>query len=476
MSDYLCVRATLLTGRYHPGDWPPSPARLLRALLAGGLTGARRTAWESWKSGLLWLENQPPPQIIATPAINEPRYRLAVPNNDLDVAARKWVKGKPYDAAELKSLKTITPTRIPGPGPHLHYLWPYQGDAPVPAITSLTHALHTLGWGIDVAFADTAILSEIQARFIPGDRYLPADVGDLWEIPVPGFLDDQLATFERQSRRVTARTIDPNVHPSVYALQHYRRDGETLRPWAVFRLNHPDKDDQFLPTSWHDAAKIAARMRHAAAVALRGEEDWDEERIARYIQGHDAQDPAMRLSFLPLPSIGAAHTDGMIRRVAVVEPLGAATGALPLIQQKLEGEELTPLHPTETSCRLHRPRRDDPVLHLYRRSSPLWRSVTPVILHGYNSNRGRISLSKTEKLLIHAFEQADFPARLIRRLTFQPAPLWPGVGSVFSLFVPQHLSGYPRYHVSVEFTEAVGGPILAGLGRHYGLGLFARVW
>ena len=72
-----------------------------------------------------------------------------------------------------------------------------------------------------------------------------------------------------------------------------------------------------------------------------------------------------------------------------------------------------------------------------------------------------------------AFEQAI--SRLIRRLTFQPAPLWPGVGSVFDLFVPQHLAGYPRYHVSVEFTESVGGPILAGLGRHYGLGLFARV-
>lgn len=475
MSDYLCVRATLLASRYHPGDWPPSPARLLRALLAGGMTGNHRTDWERSKSALLWLESQPPPQIIAAPALQEPRFRLAVPNNDLDVAARKWLERKPFDAAKLKTLKTISPTRIPGPGPHLHYLWNLRTDAPVPEVTNLTHALHTLGWGIDMAFADAAILSESQARSIPGDRYLPADVGELWEIPVPGFLEDQLATFARQSRRVSPRTLVPNVHPSVYALQPYRRDGMTLRPWAVFRLDHPGKDGQFLAYPWHDAAKIAARMRHAAAVALQGEEDWTAERIARYVQGHDGENPAMRLSFLPLPSIGAAHTDGMIRRVAVVEPLGVATGALPPLQQKLEGEELTPLHPSETICRLQRPRRDDPVLRLYRSPSPLWRSVTPVILHGYNSNRGRISLSKTEKLLLYAFEQAGFPARLIRRLTFQPAPLWPGVGSVFDLFVPQHLAGYPRYHVSVEFTESVGGPILAGLGRHYGLGLFARV-
>lgn len=39
--------------------------------------------------------------------------------------------------------------------------------------------------------------------------------------------------------------------------------------------------------------------------------------------------------------------------------------------------------------------------------------------------------------------------------------------------VPQHLSKWPRYHVSGRFTEPVSGPVLVGIGRHYGIGLFA---
>jgi hypothetical protein len=73
-----------------------------------------------------------------------------------------------------------------------------------------------------------------------------------------------------------------------------------------------------------------------------------------------------------------------------------------------------------------------------------WRSVTPVVLHGYNSVRGVVSVAKTEKLLLRAFEMAGFRPESIERMAFQAAPLWPGSGSARAMKVPEHLDGERR--------------------------------
>ena len=42
-------------------------------------------------------------------------------------------------------------------------------------------------------------------------------------------------------------------------------------------------------------------------------------------------------------------------------------------------------------------------------------------------------------------------------------------GAPRALEVP---SPYPRYHARVRFAEALCGPVIAGRGRHFGIGLF----
>ena len=116
--------------------------------------------------------------------------------------------------------------------------------------------------------------------------------------------------------------------------------------------------------------------------------------------------------------------------------------------------------------------RGDWVTRLYTLRTTRWETVTPVVLHGHNASRGRISVAKTERLLHQAFEAAGIPARIIAELAFQPAPYWPGCKAAAAIRVPQHLEGWPRLHVQVRFREAVEGPIIAGIGRHYGIGLF----
>jgi CRISPR-associated protein Csb2 len=146
--------------------------------------------------------------------------------------------------------------------------------------------------------------------------------------------------------------------------------------------------------------------------------------------------------------------------------------ALDLLRIKLAGWILTDERGTDRAVLA--PLRDErKVLPFYTRKAKVWQTVTPVILHGYNAARGRVSLRKTDRLLCQAFDAAGFPEPLIDNITFQPAPFWAGAGAANAIRVPRHLLNWPRLHVRIEFKEALTGPVLAGLGRHCGIGVFA---
>jgi CRISPR-associated protein Csb2 len=70
-------------------------------------------------------------------------------------------------------------------------------------------------------------------------------------------------------------------------------------------------------------------------------------------------------------------------------------------------------------------------------------------------------------------EKSGYSPQSIMELFFQPAPLWAGTEGALAMRVPEHLAKWPRYHVGVRFREPVPGPVLAGIGKHYGIGLFA---
>ncbi len=471
MARYLCISATLLTRRYHGEEWPPAPARLLKALVSGVMTGGYRRYWTRAEAALRWLECQPPPVIVAAPAETISKYRLAVPNNDLDVAAKEWSKGKPYDAAKLKTMKTVAPRALAG-GPHLHYLWPVDADTPEEHVRTLARCLHTLGWGVDMAYADASLVDEQMARGLAGERYLPSQEGTPLQIPIEGFLDDVLETHGRFCSRQQAKGVNPDTRPSVYGLQPYRREGGTARPCLVFSLRTCEGTSSFA-VDYGRSMVVAAWMRHACAEAFRQESappDW----IDSYVLGHHPQGAgnAPRLSILPLPSIGNAHSDGRVRRVALAAPAGGAREPLDLLELTLRSALITGDN-QRAVCRLGRIENKKAVLPFYFRRARHWRSVTPVILHGFNTQRGKLSLAKTERLLMQAFGEAGSPPTAIESIAFQPAPYWPGTRAALQIRVPGHLAGWPRCHVAVEFREEIDGPVVAGIGRHYGLGLFA---
>ena len=477
MSRALCISATFLTGRYHGEEWPPSPARLVQALVAGVMTGRYRAHRGEVAPALLWLERQPAPRILAVPAAETRPYRLAVPNNDMDYIAREWSAGREANPAELRTMKLVRPRLVDAAPPHVRYLWEVNGTDPAPpplaAASVLSHCMHTLGWGIDMSFAGAELLSgpppeggyEMWAPSHPPGAQLA--------VPVPGFLSDLDATYARFAARAAGAGVDTDTRPGVYRLQCYARAGERRAPYVAFGLDVPGKRYP----GWSAAMIVAAWLRHAAAVALRQEGVQDEASINSYVLGHapEGADAGRRISFVPLPSIGYAKVDSSIRRVLFAEPLGAEGAVTRFLARKLPGWVLTGEGGTEEACLAHLD--DRKVLPFYcpppHRPSRFWHSVTPVILHGYNSSHGRISPGMTERLLLRAVEMAGYGESQIARLAFQPAPLWPGTGAAGQMTVPHHLEGLPRYHVAVEFGTAVPGPVLAGLGRHCGIGVFA---
>jgi len=468
-SHSFCISVTFLTGRYHGEEWPPSPGRLYQALVAAAMTCGNQDYASTVEPALRWLENQASPRIRACVTSQEQPYRLAVPNNDMDVVAWEWQQGRHADPGALKTMKAVQAWPVPERGPHVQYIWAVGGEVPPPAdaLRTAAHLLHTLGWGVDMAFAD------VTPEQGEGLLYEPAAVGLRCLVPMPGTLDDLRATYHRFTNRSAGKGVDTHTRPSMLRTQRYRA-GEPVRPTARFRLLTPDATGvRAIP--WSECRTVAAWLRHEAAEQLRAEVE--PETITGYVQGHfeNDQGKSERLSYVPLPTIYGQYADGLIRRAMIVEPANATGEVTEILSQKLTGAVLTGRDGRQECC-LAQPARADWTFRQYLPDRPrrVWRSVTPVVLHGYNAGpRGVISTSKTERLLLRAFEMAGYREEQIESLAFQGGPFWSGAGHAREMRVPAHLDGYPRLHVQVRFAEGVRGPVLAGIGRHYGIGLFA---
>jgi CRISPR-associated protein Csb2 len=471
MALYLDLTVRFFDERHHGNGWPPSPARLFQALVAGSKTGAPAREWNADRErALKWLESLEPPAIFSRTKSDGQRYTIYVPNNSL-------AKGQ-----STKTSKRVAPIVLANhsPGdPDVIYRWrvadPDAARLHLPTLDQLAGCLRALGWGIDFAAAAASLGNDLPVAdgleaFAPGARG-----GTSLQVPVPGLLEHLGECHRRFARRITAKGVDPNTRPTRFGQARYRRaDSWIPRRCVAFEMQDPN--GRPFAARWDQAQTVAAWVRHAAGTALL-QEELAESWVNSFVFGHTPENEVgYRLSFVPLPSIGHQNSDGGIRRVLIVEPpgtTGADAEALDLLRIKLSGWTLTDENGKTPRGVLVAPSDRSRVLPFFVGRAEIWQTVTPVVLHGHNASRGRISLSKTDRLLVQAFEAAGYPEPIIREITFQSAPYWPGCGAASAIRVPRHLVQWPRLHVRVEFTEAVEGPVLAGIGRHCGVGIFA---
>ena len=474
MAQELCLEVRFLAGHYHGAEWPPGPARIFQALLAGAAAGeAGGRPKKAHEAALHWLECLAPPLIEAGPVTRGVRYLRYVPNNDFD----KTLGEDPCAASAARTEKLIAPRYVGavGPVPHLRYRWrlPADGEG-VPHIATLREVagrVYSLGWGVDMAAValreeETSAGAELRSVWEPArDGWLALRVA------VPGYIGDLSTAHDLFLGRSSVLGVNPDTQAKRYGLQKYRLSGAPVRPFVAFSLKtfagRPFSVDP------SDAIVVAAWLRHSSGELLSTEPKWPKERVNSYILGHVERGmEGNRISYLPIPTIGHQKADGRIRRALVIEPPNGEGDALKALELKLPGTRLT----TEDGiaiCRVEDCDADDYVLSRMVGVGARWRSLTPVVLHGRNIVHGRLALKKTESLILGAFGRAGYPESMIETLRFQPAPFWPGGMAAFRYRLPEHLRRFPRYHIEVVFRADVKGPVVAGIGRHCGLGTFA---
>lgn len=511
----LLISVRFHEGRFHgAGDWPPAPARLFQALVAGVARGASLP--DEARQALEWLESLPPP-LIAAPVARETRgFKNFVPNNDLDA-----VGGDLKRIGKIRTEKHIRAQMFDERTP-LQYLWNFSADHEVAArkVCEIARDLYQLGRGVDMAYADGAILKDDDS---PDDR-LRQEGQRIWRPskgtsaggtplarPMPGSLASLIKRHKEAGRRFE-NTFEPAPtkkepnrqkaagqifrQPPKPRFQQVAYDSPaTFLTFDIVRTNEKG-EARFAPQPLTGAVSLVTRIRDAAANRLKSALPQQSAAIDRIFIGRNAaeSDKAQRLRIIPLPSIGFEHADRLIRRIVVeispncpteVGDIEWAFSGLVLDFDRDTGEIID-----DNAMEALAPSSDQKMLRHYgfngAAASRNWRTVTPAALP---AARRRIDPQRKRQEAKSGRERADEESAAAGAV--MQALRHTGVtGPVESVRVqrePFHSKGaraeafavgprFPKerlWHVEVTFSESHLGPLIIGDGRYLGLGVMA---
>jgi CRISPR-associated protein Csb2 len=467
----LALECRLLRGVYEgarhddplTAEWPPSWMRLFSSLVA-----AADHVDAADDDLLVALEEAPPPEIRASPALRPRRRTAFVPTNAVGETShatlvartnneRSWARAvprsdrvwfcwpdDPLDGAQRERLDRLC-RRIP-----------YLGRSASPAALRLRD-------GADPPAELTRYVPRPQAdaqedettRFVLAQRVRCAFPGAL------GALRAAHATLDRHD--VTAYpweigvavdygTVEPG-DPAVEVTAGPYRD------LVVFDLEQPGLDGR------HTARATHALRRAVLARA---------ERHLPTLHGHHAGD-VIQCAYLGLPFAGFRHADGHLLGLAVAVPPLEEEEAAGVVARALAGDDgrlevtagplgrlrlrrLTPLDAVRS--RTLRPAR-------WAGPARRWATALPMVLDRH-LHRG----SDLHEEVGRAVSNSRLPAP--EHVAVSRSPLVPGgvdLAPRETLRRPGDKGFRPYRHAVLTFPGPVRGPVVAGSMRHYGLGL-----
>jgi len=492
----LIVYVRLHDGRYHGmPEWPPSPARLFQALVAG-IAGA--SVFEDRdKIALEWLETLSP-AVVAVPVTREGRaFTSYVPNNDLDS-----LNGDSARIGEVRAAKIIKPRLFDAEKPFL-YVWSFnqsdEADSFADRICHIANHLYQLGRGVDMAWAWSEVLDEREAErrlnVYPGVVYRPCDSGsgNTLACPESGSLKSLCERHAAQRVRFTDVVVGKRVQQIFSQPPKPRFRQIAYNSPATIRLY--DLIGTRVPWPFVRCAELVKCVRDAAANRLIDALPDKKDAVERVLIGRGATeaDKTARVRILPLPSIGHHHADRAIRRMLVEIPPNcpircedvewAFSGLAPEIDTET-GEVLLDLVSATESKMLQRYGVDE------TRADRCWRTVTPMVLPEAAARR-RIDRRRTREevkggaeriveqsraagAVLQALRHAGVRSRVsVVRVQREP---FEANGSRVEAFAEGIRFAKGRFwHMEINFAEAVSGPMIVGDGRYMGLGLMAPV-
>lgn len=441
----FALEVRYLMGRAWAGDysdrrepeWPPHPARLYSALVCACFDTGMGEAGEE---ALRWLERQGPAQISAGDAGGFTRYTGFVPTNYVDKNGIHTKQPRAFPAVTPKDDRVC-------------FIWP-DASPSAEVRDTLDEMAARVGYlGKSPSFVQMKVTDDPRSV-----THIPAADGDtVMRVAAEGRLDEL-------KRLYAADRWDPYTNQ-----QRYRRvlSGGEARPhpgfWSemiVFRRAHG-----YAFTS--EATLTVTDMLRQALMSQAGRNG----KIPDILQGHEG---ARHCAFVALPFVGRDYADGHLLGCAILLPRGCDSGEAAEARKTAAGlEEIDFKRPALDKWRVEIAEGPGLPQTLQRATwagsstgSKTWSSVTPLLLDSFPKKRLPV-----EEIVARSCERAGLP----RPVDVQHGP-WScvkGVPPVPAFRLLRSKEDRPRWgvHVTLTFDANVGGPMVLGAGRYFGLGL-----
>ena len=480
MKQALLVEVRFHEGRYHgAGGWPPAPARLFQALMAGAARGA--TVPGAARKAFDWLERQPRPVIAAPHFLTGQNYTAFVPNNDLDAKLKSRGEISLEDAvAAIRVGKHIRPILFDAETPLLYCWFVDAAGEEAAALCEVAKRLHRLGWGVDMAWAEAAVVDarEAEERIArhAGIVYRPSRAAATGrDMLCPGRGSTRSLTSRFEGMRARFRPGRSNRAPKTVFVQPpkplFENAAYNAPPRrAVFELRMADASGDFSARRLRDAASLVAEARDRCGEKLTSAAPELTDSVNRYLFGRNAgeRDKEARVRIVAVPSIGHPDVDMNIRRVAVYVPQ-----ACPLSFDDLAWAFSQAARVDSDGVIVSELQRSDDteMVDRFERSARRWRSVTPLALAAARRRRTRRAeeadaAAAVRRALLHEGVRVSAVEVRVQREPFDRK------GARAEAFAPNtRVSPDILWHAAIEFAEPVKGPLLLGDGRYLGLGL-----
>lgn len=444
-----------LTGRGDEGEWPPSPARLFSALVAGGGTGARRECGDD--SELLALEGSFPPRILAD------RASVVLRSEQVEryVVVDERVAGSVQEYPGRKATLVRPSTRLSPRTRSIIYVWDdlELSDAQLEALAWRAARVGYLGC------ADSPVRVRVSPGAPDGEAerwWRPSNDGDAF-LPVPfhGLLEALDDAFSRFSNGEPVRRSWLPSNLARYAEPGSQGPIDRAGP-VVLWLRLEDSLPGRHVLRFTETLKAAVLERYERDGAASAE-------VPPVLHGHhqDGLRGYDHASFVALLDCGHRHARGRVHGAAILLPPDTAKDVVEAVRAVLF-KLRTLVLPGGRALRL-RPYGGEPrplAASPARWNTPAKRfvSVTPIVHE--RRQRGGPDLAEVTRWCAHA----GLPAP--RSFRTSPVPLLPGALSLRpSEVFHSTASRRPYSHLELHFDQPIPGPIVLGRMRHLGIGL-----
>ena len=498
MHRWLVISVEFLTGTFHgkflgkggvdTPEYPPSPHRAFQAIISA----AHEThLWgDQDPAAFRWLERQAPPEIKAPDRFVARPYTTFVPNNAMDAVAKEWAKGRePKDGHRPESMrpaKIVRPQMLGGDAT-VHFCYRIEeanweeAKSHVELLCNRAQVVSRLGAGVDMVLCQGHVLDSDGYDKLQGDTWITDGSEGTTNVHVSGTLEEIDQRFLAWSNSQSDGFLKAQIAGDYVAVQkvHYQRLQDRRRTVYPFML--VNEQGEFFSAPATKALVIGATVRHAIGGkdnkdALAKKLGLPDNVVREYVMGHvpDGKDKGNWLHYIAIPSFGHPKVNGRIKRFMLVEPFSIPN--VPHIQEIGPNLERLTFQDYQETIRFKmqalvgKQLRDEDKWMLGRITgkSRRWGSLTPVVLHGYDRYNSRRAVDLFRKQLDQSgcCTPAEFE--------LSEEPLFNGAESASHYQVDDKLPG-TRVHATITFAEPVHGPVLVGLGRHRGLGLFAAL-